>query len=51
MDNDTCSILTGVLFMMEVVQYWAGNQFYRRVSEANEVRWVGLRIMSGANTY
>ena len=44
---------------MEVVSVRAGAHLQRRVSgantagfgwEANEVRWAGIRIMSGANT-
>ena len=49
----------GFIYLTENVLVRAGAHLQRRVSgantagfgwEANEVRWVGLRIMSGANT-
>ncbi len=49
----------GFIVLMEVVPARAGAHLRRRVSgantagfgwEANEVRWVGTRIMSGGNT-
>ncbi|MDD2312439.1 MAG: hypothetical protein PHT14_07860 [Petrimonas sp.] len=54
-----CFVGKGFVFLMEVVPVRAGVHLCRRVSgantagfgwEANEVRWVGLRIMSGGNS-